>query len=202
VKKLWIAMVLLIFLALSKDNSHTATISLQASYDQGIHKLTCDKMNGTGVMVSPNFMTTAAHVVGKSRHCTITVQNKVIVFTVERIEIQNDFALLKTTQAFPKYRTINCDGVQSSQTYEIAGYPYGNSFAKSQAKPVDLYYNMSDGPTQHMRAVTAETKDGMSGGPVIQSDGQVSGYLVGKVIGKINHDVIKEYRDVSLCDPR
>ena len=155
-------------------------------------------------MVSPRYMTTAAHVVGKSRVCNVQIEGvrpRTITLTVVRVEQDHDFALLRSKENFPDHRMINCDGIYLEDSYAIAGYPFGGPFKVSEAEPIDRYYNTQDGP-KHLRAMDSNTHRGMSGGPVIQSDGRVVGYLVGEMRDGTRNDVVKEYRDVSVCDPR
>lgn len=202
VKKLFALIAVFLVFSMSQDVSKHEIGFLSASANDGIYRIKCGKSFGTGVMISPTAMTTAAHVVGKSSSCTADINGSKVNFKVIRIEKTHDFALLETKKHISAHRTVNCGGIVNGNDYSIAGYQYGETFGVVPAKPVDLYYDIEGSGPDNLRAMKGTTYRGMSGGPVIQNDGKVAGFLVGEMYDGTKNNAVKEYRDVSLCDPR
>lgn len=200
-KKLLVFFVILLMLFLGRDQ-RVEIERYSAPSNSGIYMIVCGKMAGTGVMVGPHTMTTAAHVVNDQKYCTTTVSvgngNVVTVqLMVTKVDPSNDFAMLKSAKTLPN-RNVNCDGVSMDGSYTANGYPNGERYSSKEAKGADKYYNVLKGPN-HVRAMEGKVIQGMSGGPVLDEDGDAVGYIIGVIKVKPHYSIIKEYRDLPMC---
>lgn len=200
-KKL-ITILVLISILLGYDHRVPAE-KLSAVSTDGIYQIVCGNMAGTGVGISSRQITTAAHVLESSTNCyarSVSLFNQVeqvVQLKVTVIDRNNDYALFETYTPI-HYRTMVCKPSDFDIIYTIVGYPSGEPIQFSKALSLDPYINISTGAT-HLRPMESEIKPGMSGGPVMDQDGNIWGFLVGRLTFNEQVAVVKEYNDLSVC---
>lgn len=177
-------------------------VELQSSntfkYDATLHLLCGGNSNGTGTVVDAHTVYTAAHVVGKNKTCKVISGGPDVTLAVKDIDASNDLATLYSRKAFKETYEIDCNPIVSDETYNIAGYAYGQSLVDRDAVGVPTYYNNKDNG-QRLRGMVSDTVSGMSGGPAIDPKGRARGILIGRVNFPPNHAVVQEFHDTSVC---
>lgn len=132
---------------------------------------------GSGVVIGKNRIITANHVVYDSDACMIEQKEVKIVKQYPEI----DFAVLSMDLGDEVPITpISCDGFVVGDTYFSIGYSYGTDFAMTKLKNTN---NLMDFPkTQQypfyshgLNLLNGLAFEGMSGGPIINMDGQIVG---------------------------
>jgi len=132
---------------------------------------------GSGVIIGKNRIITANHVVYGAAACMIEQKEVKIIKQYPDI----DFAVLSMDFGDEVPITpISCDGFIAEDTYFSIGYSYGTDFAMTKLKNTN---NLLDFPeTQQypfsshgLHVLNGLAFQGMSGGPIINMDGQIVG---------------------------
>lgn len=210
-----IAILLLILIAISlSSSSNTASISVLSGtkppkFDRDLVALIrCGSHLGTGIPVSSNVMTTAAHVPASEKVCSTTTRRMntdiTTVYTVTSQDFVLDFAAMQThkkQRIFP----VLCQPLITGETYWLVGYPGGsNALEINPAIALDTYQNSYDPAIKgswysHQRQLRGKAYPGMSGGPVFDKNGNVVGFLSGVSLANNGIVTIKEFIDTPLC---
>jgi S1-C subfamily serine protease len=162
--------------------------------DDAIPKLICGRMTGTGVYISSTTVITASHVVA-SDVCTTPNGRE---FTIRSIESENDFAVLRTSPANVQPYRLNCDGFIAGETYEAGGYANGRSFRSVALVARNEMYEIG-GEDGTFYALNGRVEQGMSGGPIVNSSGEIVGII--SAVRRDNRSITlaKEIRDTVFC---
>jgi V8-like Glu-specific endopeptidase len=178
----------------------------------GTAYIVCNGRGGTAFAINSDTLVTANHVVGATGVCTngnntsqLADRDDDASYQVVRRDRDNDVAILRSTGYVEGSYRVNCDPMDSSKTYVYAGYPHGGrDLQTSGGTPGDHYYTAqtNSGETTHLRGVTGGTPvGGMSGGPVLNNQGQVVGVVIGYSPGN-GQAAVKELRDTPVCSER
>jgi hypothetical protein len=173
-----------------------------------IPKLRCTEGLGTGFVIEPNVVITAEHVSGPKGSCAIVerARKKARRVVVDRVELPNDFSRLVSRYPVSKRPPLEfvCRPMTKGETYYLIGYPMGGE--KLVTYPLvatDIYFTgrhpSSGRLTPHLRFTYGNSYPGMSGGPVIDSNGRVIAFLQSRAIDGDDGALVKELADTSLC---
>lgn len=132
---------------------------------------------GTGFRVSPSLVITAGHVGGIGA-CYIDGELTELV-TIDRA---NDFAILKTKPKRHWWR-ISCEPMEFGETYYALGYAKGGPLYTEEVfgtinLPTPRSVNPGFGETG-MFVGREQFIPGMSGGPIVRSNGKLVGIVIG-----------------------
>ena len=130
---------------------------------------------GSGFFVAPDKIVTNIHVVSDYGPILVQSADKKITWSVEKVagfDVKNDLVVLKLAGKGMPLSLGNNDAVRIGDTVTVIGYPAEK-------------YKVTQGAVQSIRSVDKwillkiDAPNGSSGGPVLNSDGQVIGIVVG-----------------------
>lgn len=145
----------------------------------------CLNGSGSGVRVSDDIVITAKHV-SDNLQCRIGFVPLAVVH-----EGPKDFAALRGELPNGFRATVNCDGIETGKTYFAVGYAFG----EEQVMQPLLGTNQYDEGYRRMRG---RVFPGMSGGPVVNSDGAVVAITV-RYHKMADWAWVYELKDTYLC---
>jgi len=156
-----------------------AALGLSASSDASSEKIS---KSGSGFVVSADgYLITNAHVVEECASVSLADNT---ALNVEAFESSSDLALLKTTRRLPKpalpLRTGR--GLRLGESVLVGGFPL-SGFVSSDINITTGAVSALSGPGQDRRLfqLTAPVQVGNSGGPVLDSAGNIVGVVVSKL---------------------
>lgn len=151
---------------------------------------------GSGFVVGPNEVMTAAHVVGDASTITVSSNLGLTRARVIDFDFSTDSALVRTELSVPGPLAISTRELSQGRELAVLGYPLGErnvQLSEGVVSGLDeqVTYDGEDGFTvDHVFVTNADTNGGNSGGPVFDRTGQV----VGLVSGGQNWDSSAESR--------
>ena len=138
---------------------------------------------GSGFLITPEYVVTCAHVVGKSNEATLTIEGQRVFAQVSNIDEDADLALLKLTSPIPS-GAVALATRDATTSYNLGdevltiGFPLasvlGNS-ARMTKGLVSATAGLRDDPKRIQ--ISAEVQPGNSGGPLLDSNGVVIGVI-------------------------
>ena len=137
---------------------------------------------GTGFLVAPERLMTAAHVVDDSRSLTVDFRDAELAATVVYCDPEHDVAVLAVPGAHGRLLTFA--GAQPGQVAASVGYPDDQPLTLRPARVRDQQSWQSadiwgDGRYEHdALVIRGVVRGGNSGGPLVDVDGQVLGVIV------------------------
>lgn len=156
----------------------------------------CGEFTGSGSVIGRDTVITASHVVGKATECRIMG----IPAAVTENRTDRDYAILtiRTTSSAQRF-PIDCGGFVRGRTYYAVGYAGGRTFAVTKLiaglkEAID--YN---GTVISVRDLLGRSYRGMSGGPVIDSEGNQVGTLISISLAGPDTTHSLELKDTSVC---
>jgi S1-C subfamily serine protease len=149
--------------------------------------------HGSGVHIGHGFILTAAHVVGAGRDLDVKTDDRVVIADVEVLwaNTKYDVALIRVDPSSPlRKRDLSCAAPEIGDKITASGNPLDMEFVThygrvgSGLQPVywPPFSGMVQWPVSY--ALDAGLVPGMSGGPVIDSRGDVVGIIVGRAPGE------------------
>jgi hypothetical protein len=155
-----------------------------------VKKVSCNEGSGTAFRVGQNHWLSVAHVTGL-HECKIDGQ----LITVTEQDGNNDFSRLDTPAGVPNGFKVNCEGYKPGQWYWGIGHAFGRPFQTAIA----VYATYARTPNGQ-RVLIGEYSfiPGMSGGPVLNSAGEVVGTVNAYVPGT-GISISRELRDTAVC---
>lgn len=150
---------------------HLVVVAVSAS--------TCEeRASGTGVLIAPDRILTAAHVVGDAG--LVRIDHAGQTFTAEVLgvfEDGRDLALL--TLPAPMAEPLAVGSAPSAgDAVTIVGHPFGGAITSMVGPVVDVPSRAASILRGSLLGVEARTEAGMSGGPAVDADGAFVGLLV------------------------
>ena len=128
---------------------------------------------GSGFFVKPDLIVTNYHVIAGAASGTAKLVNKYTHYNIEgftAVDETNDLALLKVTAYGIKPLSLgDSDDVKTGMTVYVAGNPKGLEGTFSNG----IISSRRDNYTQERFQMTAPVSPGSSGGPVLNSNGEV-----------------------------
>lgn len=140
-------------------------------------------VEGSGFVVGDGLVATNAHVVAGVAQPTITDGNGTHAATAIWFDPDLDFAVLRTSNLKGKPLDLNTSSVASGSAGAVLGYPGGGGFTAGPAAVLDEFTATGrniygKGNTQRdVYELKATVRPGNSGGPLIATDGSVTGVV-------------------------
>lgn len=138
--------------------------------------------SGSGFFITEDgYFITNAHVVRNARRVKIKMANSVLEAAIVRSDTLNDLALLKVDGHF-KPLVISMNPVVLGQSVFTIGFPdiklQGTEPKYTDGK-ISSMNGIKDDPTEYQ--ISVPVQPGNSGGPLVDSDGQVEGVIVARL---------------------
>jgi hypothetical protein len=165
----------------------------------------CAHLSGTGIVLENGFVLTASHVVQGGKTCTIRgtdIRSSDILLTVVKDNPTMDFTVLHGKISVNHPFSINCAGFQTGAKYFMAGHPYATGLIIVPVSALDIYVNGRPSPALdivHLRELVGTSHPGMSGGPVVDPQRQVIGFVSARPTTDDSITMVKELEDTYLC---
>ncbi|WP_284974834.1 S1C family serine protease [Arthrobacter sp. efr-133-TYG-104] len=156
-----------------------------AEVESGVGQLsvtTCDgSLSGTGFLVGPDLVVTAAHVVRGASAISISFGATSVNATVLGEDDAEDLALARTDQAVPGHRfTFRTADPAIGTDIAALGFPLGKPFTltRGAVSALNAQQQVGNQVLRNLIQTDAAINHGNSGGPLITQDGEVSGVIV------------------------
>ncbi len=145
-----------------------------------IRHITCGDGTGTGSIIKADLVLTAAHVVDANKTCIDSMTGAIGTVVVQ--DTPSDFAILKFPEGSLPERFIrmSCEGFKEGQTYYSYGWMFGQEFVVQRllgtgyTAPV-IFIDDGKQMLLNLQVVQGVIIPGMSGGPIVDADGNMVG---------------------------
>jgi S1-C subfamily serine protease len=144
-----------------------------------IRALGCSRLGtGSGFVLDDGLIVTNRHVVGQPREVTIsTWDGRSFDAVVEGIALDADLAVIKVIGAELPVATLRDDPVTVGEAIAVIGYPGGGPATITTGKVLGFTAGPMLGESAPAIVVDAEVRQGNSGGPLIDANGEVVGVI-------------------------
>lgn len=141
--------------------------------------LTCDGGGiGTGFMISERQMVTVAHVVEGAEEILAIIDDQIAVASIIGIDSERDLALLETDIPFGDYYfTLGDFDYRTGEEVSVIGFPRGLDITLTKGTISNDNVKIPEYPLLTFVQIDAAANPGNSGGPVLNSRGEVIGIL-------------------------
>lgn len=169
-----------------------------------VTKIECQRQVGSGIRIGQNTVISADHVI-RDGLCSVDYGRRygVRALTITGSSSHHDFAELSASRLRGPIVPTSCEGIQTGQTYWLAGYPGGGNLLVIEAVATDRYIRGVTTSNRYtidnLRVMQGRAMHGMSGGPVVNSRGQVVGIISAVDASGTDETMVKELRDTWLC---
>jgi S1-C subfamily serine protease len=149
----------------------------------------CDRaLEGTGFVIAPQRVMTNAHVIAGANEVSVESGDRTLRARVVHYDPETDIAVLAVSGlTAPALRFADGDGA-SGQDSIVLGYPLDGPYTAAPSRIRDRI-NLSGPNIYDSRTVTRDVftlraivKSGNSGGPLVDTDGQVLGVVFGAAV--------------------
>ena len=164
------------------QNETLSTSDLFELTRSGIARLevsTCDGGGiGTGFMISEKQMVTVAHVVEGAEEILAIIDDEVAIASIIAIDLERDLALLETDIPFGDYYfTLGDFDYRTGDEVSVIGFPRGLDITLTKGTISNNNVKIPEFPLLTFVQIDAAANPGNSGGPVLNSKGEVIGIL-------------------------
>ena len=162
-----------------------------------IPKMICGRSTGTSFFVTQRILVSAAHVVS-GEECRASSAT----FTVDEYHEHFDLAILSTRSSQNIHSfIISCTGFSPGQTYRGFGYARGVNFRSVLLVPDNrLFQTTYRAPLTSFQTSSGTVEQGMSGGPIINDQGEAVGFISAIYIPEDNTALGVDFRQTPLCE--
>ncbi|UTC28453.1 trypsin-like peptidase domain protein [Brevundimonas phage vB_BpoS-Gurke] len=161
-----------------------------------LQRLQVRVVTGTGSVIGPGRVLTAAHVVEGAAQCVF--QDKPM--TPLHFDRALDLAVLAVPLPTPAQLELHCGGLRRGREYLGVGWAYGRDFALQRFTFTGVYADMplrnASQPALHQAIMSGEAHSGMSGGPVLDGAGRVVGVIN---VGGPGRGGVRDLSQTPLC---
>ncbi|QOT18578.1 trypsin-like peptidase domain-containing protein [Paenarthrobacter sp. YJN-5] len=136
---------------------------------------------GTGFLIEPNLVVTAAHVVRDAAAISVAFGRTSVNATVVGTNDVADIALVRTDQPVQGHEfQLRTSEPPVATDIAALGFPLGRpfTFTKGTVSALDAEQDTGDGILRNLIQTDTAVNYGNSGGPLITQDGQVAGVVV------------------------
>ncbi len=164
------------------ENEILSTSDLFELTRGGIARLevsTCDGGGlGTGFMISEKQIVTVAHVVDGAEEILAIIDGEVAVAKILAIDVERDLALLETDIPFGSYYfSLGDFEYRTGDEVSVIGFPRGLDITLTKGTISNDNVKIPEFPLLTFVQIDAAANPGNSGGPVLNSQGEVIGIL-------------------------
>jgi hypothetical protein len=161
--------------------------------DAQLEKL--DVYTGSGTIIGRNRVLTAAHVIHGASYCFVGKVKAKISFEDTKL----DMAILDVPLGSTAVTQIACDGFVKDRVYFPVGFAWGADFAMQLLPFSGFYVNADlDGTkAKHLAEFAGPVFGGMSGGPVVGTDGRIYGIVIAS--DGEHSSLFRDLQDTPLC---
>lgn len=168
-----------------------------------VPKILCSKAVGSGIRTANRQVITADHVI-RDGGCSVMVEGQPRPsLRVTKSDAELDFAELNTIDRLNN-RTLqmDCGGIQTGETYWLAGYPSGGSLEINEAQATAEYVHgkTSTVTVKALRVMNGRARQGMSGGPVITREGKVVAIINATDANNRTVSFVRELKHTWMCN--
>lgn len=163
----------------------------------------CGGNYGTGAWISDDQIITAHHVVTGKKACTVRGKPVQIIYSNRA----DDFAVVRLASGHQQRLPYSCGGFVAGETYLAIGHTRSKQdFALTHLTATNEVINTKDGktgqPFPSVRVLRGIVRKGMSGGPIINMQGQIVG-TVNAQEENLSKQVVyaRDLKDTYLCAP-
>lgn len=164
--------------------------TLQTTLATGVGRIavtTCSGAGvGTGFLIDPTHLVTAAHVVQDAAGLTVGINGQVVTATVVGSNTDEDVALIQTDKAIDghAFEFAEKDPLIGTEVSAL-GYPLGEDYTSTAGEISGLNRQNLPGFNGQGHIIQTDTtiNPGNSGGPLVSHDGKVTGIIRSKRAG-------------------
>lgn len=156
--------------AAALDNTRGSAVQILAD--------TCDrKISGTGFVIGRHIIVSNAHVLARAVQATIVTQSgHQMRITVSAVDADADLAEATTTEVLPPALTEGTDPVPGDLVRAL-GYPEGRPFKATSGRVIEYRNGARYGRQGQVLAMSSRVLPRTSGGPHVNSRGEVVGVV-------------------------
>lgn len=169
----------------STASSTRAWPDVVADTQSGVGQLsvtTCEAgFTGSGFLIEPNLVVTAAHVVRGAAAISVAFGSTSVNATVVGTNEEADIALVRTDRPVQGHQfQLRTSEPPVAADVAALGFPLGRpfTFTKGTVGALDAEQDIGDRVLRNLIQTDAAINHGNSGGPLITQDGQVAGIVV------------------------
>lgn len=172
-------------LDLVKDTACNIGLS-QSSSSEDTKNPTSAIFTGTGWLINPNHLVTAAHVVNNAKNIAVIFRDEAINASIVSSDDYNDIAILKLSKPLPlKPLILASNSSKLGDDIWVMGFPLSSVLGnKIQLTTGVVSATAGIGNDKRILQITAPIQPGNSGGPLLNSNGNVVGVVTSKLDDK------------------
>ena len=171
------------YVAEAKKNGVSCGVQVVVKKDKPVDNKTYKVASGTGFYVSNSgHIITNHHVIDGCKDMKVISKGMTIETLVLATDPSNDLALLKAKEASRTYFSISNKQPEELQDIIVAGFPFGNRISTSIKFTQGIVSSLTGvGDNYSQIQIDAALQPGNSGGPIMDSKGNIVGVAVAKL---------------------
>lgn len=171
---------------------------------RAIPKILCDNSVGSGFVIGSRKVISARHVMTGRCRAPAAQRRPSVTLAPQSQDPMHDYVALRASDSMGSAKlNISCQPMTTGETYWLVGYPRGGDLTIKEGVALDDYVNGIDAKaeisTLHLRKMNTEIDFGMSGGPVINRNGEVVALISARDSRRSDVAMVKELADTELC---